>query len=179
MARRFGELILLVNSRTFPRLRFQLKGWLEEVDVETGRFVESTQCRGFTEAFQPAITNQLANNRPVLLFDPCLVVLSIGAAAGEDDALLLAIVPQRVVHECAVVVCIKTEQGKWESAPQTGNGFHNDGLLANRNGHALSPTRSHIRQHQRMHKGARSEEHTSELQSLRHLVCRLLLEKKK
>src|SRR5437899_11417532 len=28
-------------------------------------------------------------------------------------------------------------------------------------------------------KGQRSEEHTSELQSLRHLVCRLLLEKKK
>src|SRR5437899_7795015 len=28
-------------------------------------------------------------------------------------------------------------------------------------------------------KGVRSEEHTSELQSLRHLVCRLLLEKKK
>src|SRR5437899_11847580 len=27
-------------------------------------------------------------------------------------------------------------------------------------------------------KGERSEEHTSELQSLRHLVCRLLLEKK-
>src|SRR5205814_6363626 len=27
--------------------------------------------------------------------------------------------------------------------------------------------------------GMRSEEHTSELQSLRHLVCRLLLEKKK
>src|SRR5205814_8076245 len=29
------------------------------------------------------------------------------------------------------------------------------------------------------HCGTRSEEHTSELQSLRHLVCRLLLEKKK
>src|SRR5471030_3382642 len=28
-------------------------------------------------------------------------------------------------------------------------------------------------------RNARSEEHTSELQSLRHLVCRLLLEKKK
>src|SRR5205814_9055111 len=28
------------------------------------------------------------------------------------------------------------------------------------------------------HRFARSEEHTSELQSLRHLVCRLLLEKK-
>src|SRR5262245_66532904 len=30
-----------------------------------------------------------------------------------------------------------------------------------------------------MRAGFRSEEHTSELQSLRHLVCRLLLEKKK
>src|ERR1035438_10905979 len=30
-----------------------------------------------------------------------------------------------------------------------------------------------------MKKQSRSEEHTSELQSLRHLVCRLLLEKKK
>src|SRR5258705_9548045 len=30
-----------------------------------------------------------------------------------------------------------------------------------------------------MDRPARSEEHTSELQSLRHLVCRLLLEKKK
>src|SRR5437899_5156811 len=31
----------------------------------------------------------------------------------------------------------------------------------------------------RAHRRLRSEEHTSELQSLRHLVCRLLLEKKK
>src|SRR5437899_4950955 len=31
----------------------------------------------------------------------------------------------------------------------------------------------------RLPTGLRSEEHTSELQSLRHLVCRLLLEKKK
>src|SRR5436853_5828991 len=31
----------------------------------------------------------------------------------------------------------------------------------------------------RMRAASRSEEHTSELQSLRHLVCRLLLEKKK
>src|SRR5205814_10620273 len=34
------------------------------------------------------------------------------------------------------------------------------------------------RKRQRLH-DLRSEEHTSELQSLRHLVCRLLLEKKK
>src|SRR5437899_4143440 len=35
------------------------------------------------------------------------------------------------------------------------------------------------RHRQRRQHSGRSEEHTSELQSLRHLVCRLLLEKKK
>src|SRR5205814_9827851 len=36
-----------------------------------------------------------------------------------------------------------------------------------------------LRAHHRRPDRHRSEEHTSELQSLRHLVCRLLLEKKK
>src|SRR5437899_9571826 len=36
-----------------------------------------------------------------------------------------------------------------------------------------------VRRHPPDAEAARSEEHTSELQSLRHLVCRLLLEKKK
>src|SRR5947199_7867784 len=37
----------------------------------------------------------------------------------------------------------------------------------------------HIRHYNEFYRKIRSEEHTSELQSLRHLVCRLLLEKKK
>src|SRR5262245_64225967 len=37
----------------------------------------------------------------------------------------------------------------------------------------------HLRRGSRVRRHERSEEHTSELQSLRHLVCRLLLEKKK
>src|SRR5262245_63450546 len=44
-------------------------------------------------------------------------------------------------------------------------------------GPALPP--SSRRRKTRVRRLARSEEHTSELQSLRHLVCRLLLEKKK
>src|SRR5258705_6068609 len=40
---------------------------------------------------------------------------------------------------------------------------------------ALGPARAGGRQG----RGPRSEEHTSELQSLRHIVCRLLLEKKR
>src|SRR2546422_11334435 len=48
------------------------------------------------------------------------------------------------------------------------------------------PRLRHVRDHRRLDRGdlvpaldARSEEHTSELQSRLHLVCRLLLEKKK
>src|SRR5438876_5465205 len=43
--------------------------------------------------------------------------------------------------------------------------------------HALHSSRSHMSELQQ--NGRRSEEHTSELQSPVHLVCRLLLEKKK
>src|SRR5437899_5684663 len=38
--------------------------------------------------------------------------------------------------------------------------------------------RRNLGEHRCRRRGPRSEEHTSELQSLRHLVCRLLLEKK-
>src|SRR5262245_62846319 len=44
-------------------------------------------------------------------------------------------------------------------------------------GHRPSDAGAHLGRG-RCHAGHRSEEHTSELQSLRHLVCRLLLEKK-
>src|SRR2546422_3550391 len=44
--------------------------------------------------------------------------------------------------------------------------------------HARRPSRGEIARH-RNHAEKRSEEHTSELQSRLHLVCRLLLEKKK
>src|SRR5258705_7543501 len=46
-------------------------------------------------------------------------------------------------------------------------------------GSRLRPRRRHRPGGRRTPPSFRSEEHTSELQSLRHLVCRLLLEKKK
>src|SRR5258705_7041095 len=48
-------------------------------------------------------------------------------------------------------------------------------------GHHQRPRVDEARRHRRpaTRRRRRSEEHTSELQSLRHLVCRLLLEKKK
>src|SRR5262245_65056361 len=46
-------------------------------------------------------------------------------------------------------------------------------------GKKMAPSRMSWCSHRLLNVASRSEEHTSELQSLRHLVCRLLLEKKK
>ena len=43
------------------------------------------------QAFQPAVPDQFTYNRAILLLDPCLIVLVIGAAAGKYDLLLAAI----------------------------------------------------------------------------------------
>src|SRR2546425_4027023 len=59
------------------------------------------------------------------------------------------------------------------------------GLVELREESRIRPARSRRVEHERIHAkvgaagGIRSEEHTSELQSLAYLVCRLLLEKKK
>src|SRR5258705_13848598 len=52
-------------------------------------------------------------------------------------------------------------------------------LFRSRPHHHARPAGHRVRRKIRSLQGNRSEEHTSELQSLRHLVCRLLLEKKK
>src|SRR5437899_10268082 len=59
-----------------------------------------------------------------------------------------------------------------------------DALPISREGEGGEPRREQVhlpgeRGHAGERDDSRSEEHTSELQSLRHLVCRLLLEKKK
>src|SRR5947208_11486748 len=53
------------------------------------------------------------------------------------------------------------------------------GFLAPSNGHSRCRTLGHTSTIKTATSGMRSEEHTSELQSPDHLVCRLLLEKKK
>src|SRR5262245_64252114 len=56
---------------------------------------------------------------------------------------------------------------------------HEPGDEAHAHGDSRDQRRTAGQEDERNRRQHRSEEHTSELQSLRHLVCRLLLEKKK
>src|SRR5690625_5667449 len=106
-------------------------------------------------------------------------VSSIPWASGEDAAAgwlsMTSATSSRVT--CPLVVVVTgppppCRSGEWRSrassAPEPGTPTRERGCRA---GPRASPERPRAR--------ARSEEHTSELQSRGHLVCRLLLEKKK
>src|SRR2546422_6203995 len=75
------------------------------------------------------------------------------------------------------------QNGTWANASRTASNAALGDRSARVRPNAHSPTSWPCRYHSSVHENtntpARSEEHTSELQSRLHLVCRLLLEKKK
>src|SRR6266498_2717452 len=80
-----------------------------------------------------------------------------------------------------------SSRGGWRAAREGADGLGDVRRVAPERAHGAGAgglPRRRVRRHPsrrraRLVRGARSEEHTSELQSRPHLVCRLLLEKKK
>src|ERR1039458_10753080 len=84
----------------------------------------------------------------------------------------------RAEHAYMLLLVDLLHLGKFREAAQ--HGFSHATLHAPDS--YMHPCKCDRDAHEQQHEAARphrSEEHTSELQSLRHLVCRLLLEKKK
>src|SRR5207244_11387462 len=78
----------------------------------------------------------------------------------------------------ALPICSATV-ARVAQAPPAGRPRRGRPQVPSRRLRGLHPRRPVRGQHARRHLRGRSEEHTSELQSPDHLVCRLLLEKKK
>src|SRR5262245_62370810 len=73
------------------------------------------------------------------------------------------------------------QKSQWEEigiVPDTWDNLRQGGAKLKAKGHPVGISLGHSNDPSTTWRGLRSEEHTSELQSLRHLVCRLLLEKK-
>src|SRR5229473_7036058 len=110
--------------------------------------------RGGMDHWDPAVTDGFAKNRPVILFDNAGVASSSGETPDTIDAM--------AEHAADFVGAL---------------GISQIDLLGFSIGGYIAQTLT-IR-HPGLIRRLRSEEHTSELQSLAYLVCRLLLEKKK
>src|SRR5205814_10673250 len=107
-----------------------------------------------------------------------LVEQIFGIAVAIHAARYAHVVPINIQLSCAIGKC-KRNLSKADRLARIGAIENDIGhfIAAERLGGLLPEHPAHGIEHVRL-AAARSEEHTSELQSLRHLVCRLLLEKK-
>src|SRR3989442_5935706 len=128
---------------------------------------------------------------PLFPFPPSLLVAAGGIAElcliapvrserHKPLRLLALIPPQNLLHRAAQIVIPQP----LEYPTKVGEGqlvrFQESLLCGARVGNVKRPSAEHAPHAEHLlHLLARSEEHTSELQSRPHLVCRLLLEKKK
>src|SRR3989441_13013170 len=152
-----NEALVLDTSRHMHRVL--------EVDTERG-----------TALVQPGIVLDQLNNRlkPTGWYLPSDVPTSncatIGGMTGNNSAGARSIKYGIMVHNVLEIEAILADGSRYVFGEVPGNGNAQPARLAE----LASALRSLYRDN-----AQRSEEHTSELQSLAYLVCRLLLEKKK
>jgi hypothetical protein len=114
----------------------------------------SRQRRRRVESLVAPVTNGTPDHGAVLLLDPGLIVLAIGAAAREHQTGFLAIRFDGLVHEYAVVVRVEAEQSEWHPFLHRAQDLGQQLLLPHQQRRALRPTRRDVRQRQRLHKAA-------------------------
>ena len=90
-------MIALMHQRSCATLAASLNEGLEEVDIEPKRSRTGAGARLRRPARSIARYPATPHHRAVLLFDPGLIVLVIGAGAGPFDAVLLAVTLQRLM----------------------------------------------------------------------------------
>src|ERR1043166_6715855 len=87
---RHGRVVLLADPCTDARLRPELEGGLDEIRVHTRSSIQRDQRLHTLKTLEPAIADQAPDDGAVLLLDPGLIILPIGACASNFQPLLAA-----------------------------------------------------------------------------------------
>ena len=133
------RVVQLLHARAVARLGLEFERRLEEVDVQPRAGVQLRQgLRRFGTA-QAAVAHQPPHDGAVLLLDPGLVVLLVGARACLHELTGLAVVEDRLVHEGTIVVRVHAEHGKGKLFLGDGQRLDHQRLIAQRHGHAFGP----------------------------------------
>src|SRR5712692_1195211 len=112
---RLSPVVDAVHVGAVALFAHELLHGLEEIDVQAGEAIDAGELGIGGLGGEAIIADELADDGAVLLFDMGAVVLLPGAAAGEGDAALPAVVVEALVDELAAVVAVKPEERHGEA----------------------------------------------------------------
>ena len=121
------------------------EGW-KKIHEQAHGTIKSGEKRRCFKTFEPAIANHPPNDGAILLLDEGLIVLLVRAAARKDNARLLAIRLQSLIHEYGVVVGVQSQKRKGQRLAQFGQHRTQQVLLPHEQGRAFRPSGRNIRE---------------------------------
>src|SRR5580658_10278865 len=149
-------MVPLGHLRSLPMLLRQLERGLEEVYEQPRSPVEARQHLSRGNALEPPITQQLAHDGAVLLFDPGLVILAIRPRAGKLDAIAQAVLDHRFIDKFAAVIDIQRSEGERQADTDALKYLYQQRAFAYDQRSAFCPAACDIGQHKAMHIAAPS-----------------------
>src|SRR5713226_7523947 len=105
-----GPIVDAPDAGTVAVLAHELLHRLEEVDVQAGEPIDAPELGIGGLGGEAIIADELAHDGPVLLLDVGAVVLFPGAAAGEGDPALPAVVVEALVDALPAVIAVEAEE---------------------------------------------------------------------
>src|SRR6266566_1984675 len=105
-----GPIVDAPNAGTVAVLAHELLHRLEEVDVQPSEPIDAPELGIGGLGGEAIIADELTHDGPVLLLDVGAVILLPGAAAGEGDPALPAVVVEALVDELAAVIAVEAEE---------------------------------------------------------------------
>ena len=94
---------------TVTCLQFQLKRRLKEVGVKSHQFIKTIEALQSLVGIIAVISHQPTHHRPVLLLYMGIIILLVGARAGEFNAFPLAVVVEPMVYELRAIIRVQTQ----------------------------------------------------------------------
>ena len=133
-------MIALGHLSALAVLLRELEGGLEEVHEQTRGAVQARDSLRSGDTLKAAVAQELAYDSAVLLLDPSLIVLAIGARASEFDPMTEAVIDQRLVHKLAAVINVQRTKREGQSQANAVESLDDQATLPHHQGRGLGPT---------------------------------------
>src|SRR5574339_422228 len=144
LVRGLGGVVALHDLAPDPVLAQQFADRAEEVVLEAEQTVEALQDRPRRAGAEAVVADEAAHEQAVALLDPGLVILAIGAPAGEADAVVAAPAEQGGIDELAAVVAVPGPQGEGQARVEVLDGACDPLMVQVVQGLQLGPAGGHV-----------------------------------